>query len=228
MDFTELRQRYLARQLAGDRRGAIRLLQDEGLSRGASVSELQFQVIGEAQREIGRLWQENRISIAQEHLATAISQLALAQLYQLAAAAPRADRKILVACVEGELHDFPARLLADHLDLAGFDVHFVGANVPTDALLDLVALERPDVVALSITMSFHAGALKTAVRRLRERFPDLPVMVGGHACRWSPGLLEEVGAAGGARCASDARDAVAVLTTLLRGRPERPGAEVTP
>lgn len=228
MDFTPLRAKYLERQLAGDRRGALRLLQEEGLGRGASVAELQFSVIAEAQREIGRLWQENRISIAQEHLATAISQLALAQLFQLAAAAPRSGRKVMVACVEGELHDLPARLLADHLDLEGFEVHFVGANVPTDALLDLVALERPEVLALSVTMSFHAGALRSAVRRLKERFPQLPLMVGGHACQWSPGLLDEL-AASGARCAADARDAVALLTALLPSRPAQgEGPEAAP
>ncbi len=38
-----------------------------------------FDVIQKTQREIGRLWQENRITIADEHVATAISQLALAR-----------------------------------------------------------------------------------------------------------------------------------------------------
>lgn len=51
-----LRERYLRAQLAGDRREAVRILIEEGLAQGASVTDLQAQVIGAAQSEIGRLW----------------------------------------------------------------------------------------------------------------------------------------------------------------------------
>src|SRR5690349_3730573 len=80
--YPELVKRYVEAQLAGDRDAAIRLLMEEGLEKGVSVAELQLDVIQRAQREIGRLWQENKISVAQEHLATAISQLVLAHLYR--------------------------------------------------------------------------------------------------------------------------------------------------
>ena len=156
------------------------------------MRELQLGVVQEAQREIGRLWQENRISIAQEHMATAISQLALAHLYQQAAPSLRNDRRVVVACVEGELHDFPARLVADCLDLAGYDVRFLGANVPLDSLLPLLLERPPDLVALSITMTFHVPALRRAVEAIREALPEQKIAVGGHACVWSPGLAQEL------------------------------------
>ncbi len=208
----ELRGLYLAAQLRGDRRGAIRLLLEEGLGQGARVEDLQFQVIGEAQQEIGRLWQENRISIAQEHLATAISQLALAQLFHAAQARGPRGKKVLVACVEGELHDFPARLLADHLELEGYEVRFLGASVPTDSLLQMVRAEAPDLLALSVTMNFHLEAVREAMRRLRTDFPLLPVVLGGHACGWMPGLAGEVDAQGSAR---DAREATGLIARVL-------------
>ena len=69
-----LRDRYLQAQLVGDRRGAIQVLVEEGLKKGASITQLQLEVIQEAQREIGQLWQEDRISVAEVHMATAISQ----------------------------------------------------------------------------------------------------------------------------------------------------------
>lgn len=154
-DLATLRARYLAAQLAGDRREALRLLIEEGLKCGASVEDVQLRVIQEAQREIGVLWQENRISIAEEHMATAISSLALAHVFQHASSRPANGRKVVVACVDGELHDFPARLVADALDLEGFDVRFLGASVPVEALLAVLAKEQPDLLALSVTMSFN-------------------------------------------------------------------------
>ncbi len=209
---TALRGRYLAAQLQGDRREALRLIIQEGLEAGASVMDVQLKVIQEAQREIGRLWQENAISVAQEHMATAISTVALSHLYDRAARAPSNGKTVLVACVEGELHDFPARLVADALDLAGFEVRYLGASVPTDSLLRALEDMRPDLLALSVTMAFNVPALRRAVARVRAEAGALPLAVGGGACLWAQGLAEEleVDATG-----SDAAELVAAAQRLL-------------
>lgn len=189
---SSLRERYLTAQLAGDRRQALRLI-EQAVQEGHPVETLQVEVVREAQREIGRLWQSNRISIAQEHMATAISQVVLSRLFEVAPQAERLERRVLVACIEGELHDFPARLIADFLELAGFDVHYLGANVPTDDLLKMLQAEPPDLLALSVTMSFNVPALRHAVERIRGAAgARLPILVGGHALQWSPGLCKEL------------------------------------
>src|SRR5262249_4416722 len=95
----ELRARYLAAQLAGSRREALRLVLDEGLARGVPALDVELEVIQEAQREIGRLWQENAITVAEEHMATAISHMALSHLYEHAPRASTNGKKVLVACV---------------------------------------------------------------------------------------------------------------------------------
>jgi methanogenic corrinoid protein MtbC1 len=189
----ELLSRYLAAQLGGDRREALRLVLEEGLVAGHGVLELQVEVIQAAQREIGRLWQVNRISIAQEHMATAISHVVMARLFDEARADPRLGRKVVVACVEGEYHEFPARIVADFLDLGGFDVRYLGANVPTDDLMRLLREERPDLLALSVTMSFNIAALRRVVARVRLEHPHLPILVGGHALDWEPDIAREYG-----------------------------------
>jgi methanogenic corrinoid protein MtbC1 len=194
-DFIRLRDLFLAAQLVGNRREALRILIHEGLERGVSVGQLQLKVVQEAQREIGRLWQEGRVGIAQEHMATAISQLMLAHLYQLATAKPSNGKRVVVACVEGELHEFPARLSADTLELAGFEVRFLGADVPTESLLKLIAALKPDLVALSVTMPFNIPSLRTAVAQLREQSGGkVPIAVGGYACTWARSLAAQVGA----------------------------------
>ena len=82
-----------------------------------------------------------------------------------------------------------ARMAADLLDLAGHDVTYLGANVPTDHLILKVAAGKPDLVVLSISMTFHLTALREAVRRLRvEVDPELPIAAGGRALAWYPEL----------------------------------------
>jgi methanogenic corrinoid protein MtbC1 len=186
-----LRDRYLAAQLRGNRREAVRLLVEDGL-RVAGIVELQAHVIQAAQEEIGRLWQQNRVTIAQEHMASAISQLALAALFERATPSKPNGKKLLLACVEGELHDLPARIVADFLELDGFDVRYLGADVPHDDLIRMLAAEQPDVIGLSVTMTFNVSSLRIAVARTRAAL-DRPIFIGGHATRWSPGLASELG-----------------------------------
>lgn len=207
----EVRSRYLAAQLAGDRRRALELLAEGSREHGLSAAQVQLQVIQEAQREIGQLWQENRITIAQEHMATAISQLALAQIFQSAPSAAPNGRRVLIACVEGEMHEFPIQLAADTLDLAGFAVRFLGANVPTESLLAMIDKVAPEVLALSCAMLFNVPSLREAIRRVRARpGPRLPILVGGNALEWSPELATSVGADG------FGRDALALLSETRR------------
>lgn len=195
IDFAALASTFLAAQLAGDRERAWRVVADAHASGGAQVVELQSRVIRAAQAEIGRLWQANRVTVAQEHLATGISQLVMARLFELAPRAPRNGKTVALACVDGEQHDFPSRLVADYLEHAGYTVRYYGASLPTDDLVNMLAAEKPDLVAISVTMTFHIGALREAVRRIRERLPDLPIVIGGRALEWSPSLAADLGVA---------------------------------
>jgi methanogenic corrinoid protein MtbC1 len=188
-----LRESYLSAQLAGNRREALRLLVDEGVQRGIPLASLHLEVIQKAQWEIGRKWQENEISVAQEHMATAISQLALSHLYRHLQRDPPNGRMVMVACVEGELHELGARMASDFLEMAGFDVRFLGASVPTEHLVREVRESKPDLLALSVTMTYHLPALRQAVAAVREAAPRLPMAVGGLAFTWVPGVEAELG-----------------------------------
>ena len=177
-----LRDRYLAAQLAGDRREALRLVMEDGVGQGVPVPALHLEVIQPAQVEIGRLWQENAITVADEHLATAISQLVVSHLYRHLPPAVPNGKRALVACAEGELHEMGARIAADFLEMAGFDVRFLGANVPADSVGAMVRTARPDLVVLSAATSFCFPGLRRTVAAVRAAGgPRLPILVGGSA-----------------------------------------------
>lgn len=184
---------YLAAQLAGDRGAALRLVVDQGLDAGVSVPVLQLDILQPAQREIGRLWQENRISVAQEHVATSISQLVLSHLYTRLPREQANGRRAMVACVEGERHDMGARMGADFLEMAGFDVRFLGADVPTRSLLEMIEVEQPDVLGLSVALSFNVPSLERTVAAVRSAYgTGLPILVGGHVAAWLPELRDKL------------------------------------
>jgi len=187
-----LTERYVEAQLAGERSAALAIVQ-EALASGMSVPRVHLELIQAAQYEIGRLWESNRISIAEEHQATAISQLALATLYDKLPRARENGKRVLLACVEGELHDMGSRIVADFLEMDGFQVRLLGANVPCSSLAERVSTYGPDLVALSATMSFHLDALRRAVAAIRgSAHPEVPVLVGGRAFTWASGAAEKL------------------------------------
>ena len=190
-----LLEQYVAAQLAGDRRSALRLIIDQGLGRDVPLPRLYLDVIQAAQYRIGELWQHNRITVAQEHLATAISQVAVAELYRALVCAPANGRRAVVAGVGGELHELGTRITADFFEMAGFAVRYLGCSVPADSLVAMLHEEPPDLLVLSVTMSFHLDALREAVHRAREAVGDrLRLAVGGQAFTWAPALVTQVAA----------------------------------
>src|SRR5262245_14215461 len=189
-----LRDQYLAALLAGARREALEIAVEEALCQDVEVPSLYLDVVQRAQHEVGRLWQVKRIGVAQEHLATEISRAVLARLQALLPCEPSNGRRVVVACVEGELHDLGARVVADFLEMGGFDVHFLGANVPADALADLVRRRPPDLLALSATASTSVAALRQAVAVIRGVTGNgIPIAAGGQVFQRTPALSLQLG-----------------------------------
>jgi methanogenic corrinoid protein MtbC1 len=203
-----LRERFLRAQLAGDRAEAVRVAQ-VALAAGTSARDVHLEIVAKAQREIGHLWQENRITVADEHQATAISQVVLSVVYPHLERQPRVGKSILLACVEGELHDMAVRIASDLLEAAGLDVCLLGASVPTDSLLAKIAARKPDVLLLSVTMTFHAVAARDAIARVRAAHPSLPIVVGGEAVVSGPD-------AWGSEVTTSRGDALDLATTVKR------------
>ena len=117
----------------------------------------------------------------------------------------------LVACVEGELHDIGARMVADLLELDGFAVRFLGADVPTDSLLALLREEPPRLPVLSAAMPERLVQLRAAVARVRRVYgARVAIFIGGQVMDWVPDLARtlEVDLA--------ARDALEILEGARR------------
>ena len=213
-----LRDRYVAALVAGARREALDVVVEEALWQDVPVPSLYLEVIQAAQYEIGRLWQEKRITVAQERLATEISRLALAQLQLHLPSLPGNGKRVVVACVEGELHDMGARMVADFLEMEGFEVRFLGANVPAESLAEFVRTRPPDLLALSATTSFHSAALRRAVAAVRRGAGRrIPLAAGGQVFLRKPRLGRRLGVD---LHAHDAREMATVARRFFGGSGE--------
>jgi len=140
----------------------------------------------------------------------------MSRLYSHIFSGPRVGRVLMSACAQGEIHEIGARMVADFFEMEGWDTCHLGANMPAAVLVDYVGQHRPDLLALSATMTFHLEGVAAMVRALRanQETRDLRIMVGGHAFNREPDLWREIGADGYAR---DAEDALGAAGRLAAG-----------
>lgn len=147
---------------------------------GMNPEDALLEVIAPVQRRVGVEWAANRLTVAQEHAATAINERVIAALAHRRAASPpgRAGR-VAVACVDGEWHALPARLLAEVLRLRGWHVDFLGAQVPTPHLIAHLHQYGPDAVALSSSIPTRLPVAHAAISACQGA--GVPVLAGGAA-----------------------------------------------
>lgn len=210
---SELAVRYLGHVLGGERHEAVELI-DSAAASGVRIDDIYRWILQPVQLELGRLWLTNRISVALEHYATAVTQMAMSRLYGRLFTGAHNGRRVVAACIGGELHELGLRMVADFLEMHGWDSRYLGANTPLPAIVDTVAAVRADLVALSATMSVYVPDVSLAIEALRSdaRTAHVKVMVGGYPFNISQEIFERVGADGTAR---DADEAVALAERLV-------------
>ncbi len=122
-------------------------------------------ILQKALSEIGELWYANRASVQQEHFASA---LAMRRLDALLAASPAPFRKqtIIVGCPAEEWHAFTPLLLSLLLRRRGWQVVYLGANVPTERFEETVAAVRANLVILVAQTLITAAALQSTAQTL--------------------------------------------------------------
>ncbi len=155
----------------------------QALGEGMGVAGLYQRVIAPAMWRIGELWEQGAISVADEHLATALTHQTMAGIYGPSLGHKVKPGRILMAAVEGEQHALGLRMAADVLELAGYETIYLGADVPTADLLQAVAARSPDLVGLSATMPSSIHALDRAIAEIQRVNPNLIVLFGGQGVR---------------------------------------------
>jgi methanogenic corrinoid protein MtbC1 len=80
---------FLQAILAGQRAAAVQVAR-EALRDGTSLQSLYLDVFQPALYEVGARWEANQLTVAQEHIATAITQFVMAQIYEPPASNPHA------------------------------------------------------------------------------------------------------------------------------------------
>ena len=196
MPHFEEAKEYLDAVLGTERRAVLMKVQDF-LQKGLTLEEIYQDVFQPVQREIGRLWQLQEIDVSEDHFATALSQLGMVKMYPQIFTADRTAFRLVSACVSSELHEMGIRMVNDFFKMAGWETHYLGANILPKDIVAAIEQYDADLLALSITMSSQVTQLRDLVADIRKDLDrDIKILVGGYPFNVDPSAWQVVGAVG--------------------------------
>lgn len=189
--YSHLANQFLEKLLLMERDVALDVTLRE-IEGGLSIADLFQHVISPVQREVGRLWQENKITVVQEHYCTASIEILLARIRRKVIGTPR-QVSAVTFCAAGEQHCLGVKMFADLLEADGWQVTYLGANVPRNDMLLFLRQRNPDIVAMSVSTALGMTETRELISAIRELPKPPRVLVGGYAIA-NPAVAKSLGA----------------------------------
>lgn len=165
--------------LAGEDEKAMEIVL--GYLEDHSHDELYHDLLTPAMYLIGDWWQENLISVADEHLATAICDFVVSAAELKRQPKDGLHRKVMVLGPEGEDHYIGLKMVSSLFKDHGWQVQYLGPNLPLDAALESARRWRPDVIAMSAALAYRLPSLKAYSEAFRQLEFKPAIIIGGRA-----------------------------------------------
>jgi methanogenic corrinoid protein MtbC1 len=176
----DLYEKYLGALLAGNRLECTAVVQNL-LNNSTEIKEIYENLIKRSMYRVGELWELNQITVANEYLATALTDSLLNLTYPYVFATERTGKKAVIACCVNEFHQIGAKMVVDILEFNGWDSHFLGADTSFDDLLRCIDDVAPDIVGISLCVLPDIAYFKRNIEIMRTDFPNLNLLIGGRA-----------------------------------------------
>jgi 5-methyltetrahydrofolate--homocysteine methyltransferase len=165
--------------IEGDEENIVSLV-EEALKEGWEPLKISNEALVPGLEEVGRLFASNRYYLPQVMLSADTMKKAFARLkVEMKGRKGPALGKVLLATVEGDIHDIGKNIVATLLENHGFEVLDLGKNVPADRIVEEAEKNKVDIVGLSALMTTTVLEMDTVIKRLRDKGIKALTIVGG-------------------------------------------------
>ncbi len=173
-----IKDKYIVYLLEGNKQECLKIINDL-LKNRIDIKELYIELLQYSLYHVGKLWEYNKISVAKEHLATSITEFILNTIYPKIFTSERIGKKAIVACLPNEFHQIGAKMVADIFELNSWDAYFLGSNVPSNDLMNMIADVKPDLIGISMSIYFNISELVKVLNEINNSFTEQRIIVGG-------------------------------------------------
>lgn len=190
----------------GDEEGIVALV-EEALGQGWEPLKISNEGLIPGLEEVGRLFNRNIYFLPQVMLSADTMKRAFDRLKkELKGKKAQSMGKVLMATVEGDIHDIGKNIVSTLLENHGFEVIDLGKNVPADKIIQEAVKNNVDVVGLSALMTTTVMEMDNVIKRLKAEGVPVLTMVGGAVVNQE--FADKIGANGYAKDALEAVDKV--------------------
>lgn len=189
MDMVAYQQTFLNHLLNEEEQSAIVMIWDLDPNKDNLVM-IYEQVLMTSMYEIGELWKAGQVTVATEHFASHVVHKIIAMLSTIPATMPKNKRRALCMSLSPESHTIGAKMVSEYMNYLGLQSYYLGSNVPTDSLIQMLIKKRIDVMAISVTLPWHMDLLNTLIPSIKSnpKLKSLKILVGGQ------GIIQQEGA----------------------------------
>lgn len=212
----EYAKQYLNLLLENKKSEASKLITNN-VYKEIGVKNIYLNIFQPIQREVGRLWHQNEVSVAQEHYISSVTQLIMSQLYPYFLSTGGTKGNIVTTAIGSELHEIGIRMVADLLEVEGYDTIHLGANTPNQAIIETLKNHKSNILALSVTLPIHLKKLNELIDTIRSNndLSSLKIIVGGYVFNRNPKLWKKLDVDGHG---IDAEDAINKVNMMVGGK----------
>lgn len=196
--------------IEGDKDGVVPLV-EQALGEGLEALQISNEGLLPGLEEVGRRFGKNQIFLPQVMLSAETMQAGFNRLKEtIRGQGIESLGKVLMATVEGDIHDIGKNIVCTLLENHGFEVLDLGKNVPAAKIIEQAQLQQVDAVGLSALMTTTLQQMEVTIEALREAGVKVFTMVGGAVV--TENYAAEIGAD---LYAADALEAVDKIKQLL-------------
>jgi len=89
------------------------------------------------------------------------------------------NAQVVIGSIQGDVHDIGKNLVKMMFDVAGWDVHDLGRDVPLESFVEEQMRTDSEVVAMSAMMTTTMLGMKKVIAMIKEKNPNVAIMLGG-------------------------------------------------
>jgi len=89
------------------------------------------------------------------------------------------NAQVVIGSIQGDVHDIGKNLVKMMFDVAGWDVHDLGRDVPLEKFVEEQLRTDSEVVAMSAMMTTTMMSMKKVIKMIKDKNPDVAIMLGG-------------------------------------------------
>lgn len=165
-------------------REEVNSLVDKALDSGVSPMDILNNALSAGLREMGVLFAQEEMFLPELLLAASIVTEIMDRLSEKFKASETNIKKrgtILIATVEGDVHDIGKSLVGMIMNASGYDIIDAGKDVANTKLIELIKEHKPDIVGLSSLLATTMPAQKEFIEMAKEAGirDQIKIMVGG-------------------------------------------------